>query len=320
MCTFLIVLFLSLTGLADVAGAEQAKKASLGVEPLADPPGIHNLFALGTNVFSGSTPEGEDGFAALRKLGVKTIVSVDGAKPDVALAKKHGMRYVHLPHGYDGINTNLQVQLAKVGDALSGPIYVHCHHGRHRGPAAAALICMWKDGWTSEQADAWLRAAGTSSHYSGLYQALKNFKKPSAAALSAVSSDFRETAQVSGLVDAMLGIDERWENLKAVRAAGYRPPTDHPDIKPANEAVILWEHYREAQRLPDSAQHGTNFVERLKIAEDEVKEAERLLRAFATDATPEIRIQLDQAFDAIGKTCASCHIAYRDVAGIKASP
>lgn len=302
-----------------LAAADQAKKSSPGVKPLPDPPGVHNLFALGTNVFSGSTPEGEEGFIALKNLGVKTIVSVDGAKPDVERAKKYGMRYVHLPHGYDGISTNLQLQLARVGESLPEPIYVHCHHGKHRGPAAAAVICLTKDGWTPAQADAWLRAAGTSTNYAGLYDVVKTYKKPSAAALQALPSDFPETAKVSGLVDAMVGIDERWENLKAVRAAGYLPPKNHPDIKPANEAVILWEHYREAQRLTDATHHGKDFVARLKTAEDEVKEAERLLHLYAADSKPDLRAQLDKSFDAIGKTCASCHKAFRDVAGIKSS-
>ena len=316
----ILIRLLSLIGIvASIAATEQAKNSSPGVKPLADPPGVHNLFALGTNVFSGSTPEGDEGFISLERLGVKTIISVDGAKPDVELAKKHGMRYVHLPHGYDGISTNLQLQLARVGESLPGPIYVHCHHGKHRGPTAAAVICMTKDGWTPNQADAWLRTAGTSTNYAGLYDVVKNFKKTSVARLKAASSDFPETAKVSGLVDAMVGIDDRWENLKAVRAAGYLAPKDHPDLKPANEAVILWEHYREAQRLPDAAHQGTDFVARLRTAEDEVKAAERLLRLYANDAKPELRTKLDKSFDAMGKTCASCHKAFRDVAGIKAS-
>jgi hypothetical protein len=300
-------------------GAEQVKKSSPGVVPLPDPLGVHNLFALGTNIYSGSTPEGEEGFAALKKMGVRTIISVDGAKPNVELAKKHGMRYVHLPNGYDGISTNLQLQLARAGETLPRPIYVHCHHGKHRGPTAAAVICMANDGWSSIQADQWLRTAGTATNYSGLYEVVKDFKKPSIASLSGLPSDFPEAAKVSGLVDSMVGIDERWENLKAVRAAGYLPPENHPDLKPANEAVILWEHYREAQRFPDTAEHGADLSARFKAAEDEVKEAERLLRLFAKDAKPDIRAQLDKSFDAIGKTCASCHKIYRDAPGIKSA-
>lgn len=296
-----------------VRGAERQKLAAPGARPLQDPPGIHNLYALGTNVYSGSTPEGEAGFQALAELGVKTILSVDGARPDTELARKHGLRYVHLPHGYDGIGASLQLLLSKAGQELPGPIYVHCHHGLHRGPTAAAIVCMAKESWNPAQAEAWLHAAGTATNYGGLYKTVREFKKPSAAALASLPADFPEAAKVSGLVDAMVAIDTSWDHLKAVHAAGYSAPPSHPDIHPASEAVILWEHYREAQRLSDAGQRGADFVERLEKAEAEAKNAERLLRAFASDSSSaDLRARLDRSFDAISTGCASCHKAHRD--------
>jgi hypothetical protein len=283
-------------------------------------PGLHNLFAVGTNFFSGSTPENEAAFAALAKLGVKTIVSVDGAKPDVDLARKHGLRYVHLPHGYDGISTNLQLQFAKAGETLPGPFYVHCHHGKHRGPTAVAVMCMANSGWTATQAETWMHAAGTADNYTGLFETVRHFQKPAQAQLGMVSTNFPETAQVSGLVDSMVKIDERWEHLQAVRQAGYVAPKNHPDLKPANEAVILWELYRETQRLTESTKHGIDFIARLKAAEKEAKEAERLLRAFAGAPGAETRAQLDKAFAAMRQSCSTCHKKYRDPEGIKSRP
>lgn len=263
-------------------------------------------------MYSGSSPDTEQAFVGLVELGVKTVISVDGARPDVETARKHGLRYVHLPHGYDGINANLQLKLARAAESFPGAIYVHCHHGEHRGPVAAAVICMVQTGWSSEQAEAWLVAAGTATNYTGLYEVVRQFQKPTATQLAGISSDLPETEKVSGLVDAMVAIDERWDHLKAVRAAGYQTPEEHPDVKPANEAVILWEHYREAQRLPNAAHHGADFIKRLVAAEQEARKAERLLRSFAADAKPETRTHLDRIFEAIGKTCASCHKAYRD--------
>lgn len=291
--------------------------AARGFLPFAAP-GIHNLFALGTNVFSGNTPEGEEGFAALAKLGVKTIISVDGAKPEVELARKHGLRYVHLPHGYDGISTNLQLQLIKAGQSLPGPIYVHCHHGKHRGPAAAAVICMADQGWNKAQAEAFLVKAGTATNYVGLYGVVREFKKPTIEQLRAMPLSFPETAKVSGLVEVMVQIDERWEHLKAIRAAGYLSPKEQPDLQPANETVILWEHYREAQRFPETIQHGSDMIEQFKSAENAAKEVERLLRLFAAEARPEIKGQLDKAFDGVAKSCSTCHQAHRDAAGVEA--
>ncbi len=292
------------------------ESAPPGVTPL-EAPGIHNLFAVGTNIFSGSTPGGDQGFAALAALGVKTIITVDGTRPDVVAAHKFGMRYVHLPHGYDGIGTDVQFMLAKAGRELDGPIFVHCHHGKHRGPTAAAIICMADQGWSREQAEAFLVAAGTSTNYAGLYETVREFNVPTDEELRALPDDFPETAKVSGLVDAMVRIDERWEYLKVVRAAGYLAPQDQPDIVPANETVILWEHYREAQRLPKVAEHGEDMIKQFAEAEAVAKEAGRLLRLFASDANPEIEAQLDKSFDAMDRSCSNCHKAYRNPAGIK---
>ncbi|MDB6055674.1 MAG: hypothetical protein JWN25_3197, partial [Verrucomicrobiales bacterium] len=63
--------------------------------------GMENVFQLSESLYSGSAPDGNEGFAQLQKLGIKTIISVDGSRPDVELAHKYGMHYVHLPHGYN---------------------------------------------------------------------------------------------------------------------------------------------------------------------------------------------------------------------------
>src|SRR5581483_11908914 len=119
-------------------------------------PGIENLYRISDRIYSGSSPTGDAAFEALAKLGVKTIITVDGAQPDVDLAARHGLRYVHIPVGYNGISSNSALQLVKAAQSFSGPIYVHCHHGLHRGPTAAAVICEGTAGWSSETADQWL--------------------------------------------------------------------------------------------------------------------------------------------------------------------
>ena len=177
---------------------------------------------------------------------------------------------------------------------------------------------MAQEGWPAEQALNWLAAAGTSTNYAGLYDSIRTFDPPTAAELKSVPVDFPEIAEISGLTESMVGIDERWEHLKAVRNAGYAAPPDHPDIDPANEAVILWELYREAQRLPESASQGHDFMEQLRQAEKGAREAERLLRLHANKPGPELRAELDDAFTAMGRACSACHQTYRNPARIKA--
>src|SRR6185436_3172872 len=101
---------------------------------------LHNLFRVTTNILSGSSPYRDAAFAEIARLGVKTIISVDGTRPDVETARNHGLRYIHLPFGYAGVPTNRVAELVKAARTASGPIYVHCHHGLHRGPAAVAVI------------------------------------------------------------------------------------------------------------------------------------------------------------------------------------
>src|SRR5688572_19279104 len=85
---------------------------SAEVPPLREPEslgadGIENLWKLpladGGVLYSGGQPDGDAGFASLEKLGVKTVISVDGARPEIDVAKSHGMRYVHLPIGYNDV-------------------------------------------------------------------------------------------------------------------------------------------------------------------------------------------------------------------------
>src|SRR4051812_22126541 len=72
-------------------------------DKLGEMGGLHNIFRVTPSVYSGSSREGDDGFRSLRRLGVRTVLSVDGARPEVERARKHGLRYVHLPIGYDGV-------------------------------------------------------------------------------------------------------------------------------------------------------------------------------------------------------------------------
>src|SRR4051812_6205480 len=100
---------LLLAGLVFVAigwsPAAPVRPVPVGNREAVERPGIHNLFRLSPKLYTGSVPEGEAGFRSLRALGVRTLISVDGARPDVATARRFGLLYVHLPIGYDGCPT-----------------------------------------------------------------------------------------------------------------------------------------------------------------------------------------------------------------------
>src|SRR5581483_422974 len=167
--------------------------------PAAEPieaAGLHNVFRLSDRLYSGSAPDGDDGFRSLQRLGVRTVITVDGALPDVEAARRFGLRYVHLPVGYDGVPREQALRIARAVRTLPGPVYLHCHHGKHRAPAAAAVahLCL-DERCTAADAAALLKEAGTAPHYKGLHAAV-GMRRPAPGELDAVAADFPEVAEV----------------------------------------------------------------------------------------------------------------------------
>jgi protein tyrosine phosphatase (PTP) superfamily phosphohydrolase (DUF442 family) len=290
-------------GLAVIAGMSWLCAAAAEPLPATN---IHNVFRATPKIISGSSPDNEAGFAEIARLGVKTIISVDGGKPDVEAARKHGLKYIHLPIGYDGIPSHRVVELVKAAQTAEGPIYVHCHHGLHRGPAAVALMCEAVAGWSTKVAEQWLKTAGTSPDYPGLYRNAREFKAPTAAELAAVKS-LPEVAQASSIVDAMVAIDEHFARLKAAQKTAWKNVPGQPDISPAHEATLLWEQLREMARLADTAKRPEDY--RVKLADSE-KAADQF-RVLLKSVPPDT-MKADEAFRKVGATCAACHQPYRN--------
>jgi protein tyrosine phosphatase (PTP) superfamily phosphohydrolase (DUF442 family) len=275
--------------------------------PRLDLPGLHNVLRVTDRLYTGSSPDDDVGFMSLEKLGIRTIITVDGARPDVARAKKYGMRYVHLPIGYDGVPREQAVRIAKAVRDLPGPVYLHCHHGKHRAPAAAATALLCLDATCPvEKAVALMKAAGTGANYRGLYASPGHLRRPTKDELNSIPSDFPAEAKVGGLVKHMSAIDQRWDNLDLARKSGWKTPPEHPDVDPPHEALQLEEHFREAGRLPSS--RGDEFRRWLAAAEADARALERELRRKDVDAGA-----AEALFRRGAASCVRCHAKYRDV-------
>jgi protein tyrosine phosphatase (PTP) superfamily phosphohydrolase (DUF442 family) len=234
--------------------------------------GLHNVYRVTPHVYSGSSPDDDSGFRSLQTLGIRTILSVDGSTPELAAAKRFGLRYVHLPIGYDGVSESRALNLAKAMRDLPGPIYIHCHHGKHRGPAAtmAALRCL-NDHCSADHAKEFLQTAGTDPRYVGLFAAVS--RSPSK--VDSSPTEFPELTPVADLTRIMVQIDDVWSRLKT-------KPTDA-------DWVLLREHYRETKRLASTLPEG--FRELLTQAESAAERADAKRSA---------------------TLCTHCHSQYRD--------
>lgn len=294
--------------------ASSVKGGSIPLPTMADDkgqdhPGVHNLVAFHPGYVSGSVPEGDEGFATLRAMGFKTIISVDGAMPDVERAAAYGLRYIHLPIGYNGFDEERKLQLARASrDALrSGPVYVHCHHGKHRSAGAAATVAA-SLGWeTPEEGVSRMKVAGTSPTYTGLYACAANATVLPTAMVNKVPTNFPSRWKPSGYVQGMVDIDEVYEHLKAIEKAGWVTPRDHPDLVPVAEAGRLSDLYRVLTDTDYVNRKPAELAEMMRESQARAQRLEDMLAAGGYESQ-----SLSEQFRFITASCKECHVKFRD--------
>ncbi len=275
---------------------------------------LPNLVQVHTTVISGGLPEGDAAFKELADLGVKTIISVDGMKPDVETAKRHGLRYVHLPHGYDGVPESRVKELAKAVQSLEGPVYIHCHHGKHRSPAAASVACVAAGLVKPEHAIEILELAGTNKNYIGLYQSARQTRPLSADELSRFLPEFTEVAKVPPMAEAMVDLGHTHEHIQLIAESNWRTPVKHPDLEPAHEALLLREHFSELLRTPEVNSEPEEFKRMLRESESAARKLETLVSKWqASQSGQTLPAEIPAQAKLIADNCQACHVRFRDV-------
>lgn len=285
-------------------------------EAPADFPGLHNVVTYAPGLISGGAPENDAAFDSLRAMGVRTVISVDGAKPNLSAAKARGLRYIHLPIGYDGMDDQRTLEIARAiqlarDEHPEAPIYLHCHHGKHRSAGALGAAAVTLGELTPEQAEVKLRISGTSPSYPGLYECVAVAHPAAREELAAVGSDFPEAWPTSSLVQGMVEIDERLDHLKAIEKAGWRAPADHPDLVPAAEAARLADLFRELADTSDARQLGESHLAAMQSAGSLAQRLEDLILA-ANSNNPAARESLSTQMKRLANSCTDCHKQFRD--------
>ncbi len=277
-----------------------------------DYPGLHNVVAYGPALLSGSAPEGDAGFSTLQAMGVRMVMSVDGAVPSANIAAARGVRYVHLPIGYDGAVRGRTLELARavqlaLAQAPLAPIYIHCHHGKHRSAAASGAVAVALGRLTPDQAVGRMRVSGTSKEYAGLFRWVVDTRLAGSEELAAAGNEFPAAWKTSGLIKTMVEIDGCLDRLKLIERAGWKTPDDHPDLVPVAEAGRLADLLRDL--LDDDQVKAKSPDFRLRIA-DASKYGEAV-----EDGCAEGRLSTDDMsgrLQVLMRSCKACHETYRN--------
>ncbi len=306
---FQVALRLAIIACVALASCNHSATHNAPPATLPTPPtthALHNLHPIGTKLISGAAPDGDAAFDELASMGVKTIITVDGATPDVQRARARGIRYVHIPITYAQVNTAQQLEIARAVRDLPGPIYLHCHHGMHRGPAAAASAAVLLGEVSPQQGVDFMKLAGTAPQYQGLYACVASATAASAQAINAAPADFPELRRADGIVASMVETDIAHDNLKAIKAAGWKVPQHHPDLVPAAEAGRLTDNLRLGHQDPICKQWGDDFEQQMLSA---IRAASALEQSIVARATS---TQLDSDWKLVSASCKDCHAQYRN--------
>lgn len=289
------------------AGSDEGTVAAPSLE-LTEPttlPGLHNVVTYGPELVCGGVPEGAEGLHTLKAMGIRTVVSVDGATPNVDLAESLGMRYVHLPISYDGVAVERQREIAQVLANAERPIYVHCHHGRHRSAAALGVAAVRTGELSQEQACARMTASGTSENYPGLWAAVRGAAPLAKEELEADIDDFPSLSQVSGIVEIMAELDIVYDLVQEASDAAWQVPADHPDLVPVAETRRLASLLARLRQDPESQQYEQRYQDLLEESIERAERLDQMVRSGTTAGTAELA-------DLVGQSCKACHKIYRN--------
>lgn len=265
-------------------------------------PGIENLIQVTESIYSGGEPTSA-GLEHLQALGVKILVSVDGLSPDRETAEKLGMRYVHIPMGYDGIDTVQLQDFITLMTQQQNKIFFHCHHGKHRGPAAVAACLLIAKKVSKEQAIQFMRGAGTAKEYGGLYRSIHELD------ISAYQpqefSQLLKKSHAKSMAQWMAELDRAWEIVQE------QQKTAEAEID-TDQLTIIAEAFRESARAVDKDKEiygDSSATEKLIrwLSECE-KETRHIQGQVQTKAHQKARALVE----ALAKRCADCHTKYRN--------
>ncbi len=115
-------------------------------------PGLRNLHRVSPTLYRGAQPTSE-GLDELRRLGVKTVVSLRAFHGENRMVAAAGLGYERISikvwHPED---EDLRRFLAIATDPARQPVFVHCQRGADRTGTATAVYRIAVEGWSREEA------------------------------------------------------------------------------------------------------------------------------------------------------------------------
>ena len=138
-------------------------RAAKWAQPI-EKPGLPNLHRVSKDLYRGAQPTAE-GMRELKKMGVKTVVSLRSFHSDRDEIGKTDLAYEHIYMKPWHPETKEAVRFLEiVSDTKRTPVFVHCQYGSDRTGMMCAVYRIAVCGWTKEDAIEEMTKGGFGYH------------------------------------------------------------------------------------------------------------------------------------------------------------
>jgi len=114
--------------------------------------GLPNFHQVSPVLYRSAQPLA-DGFAELKKMGIRTVVNLRASHSDEEMLRDTGLNYESIPVNTWALKEEDAVRFLKiVTDPAKTPVLLHCKHGADRTGTLVAVYRILLCGWTKEEA------------------------------------------------------------------------------------------------------------------------------------------------------------------------
>jgi protein tyrosine/serine phosphatase len=136
-------------------------------------PGLDNVGRIEDGLYRGAQPEDPEGYEALRRMGIRTVLNLRARHSERVDVEAHGMKSLEIPlsmlESPDRESVERAVQAMATPELR--PLYVHCALGEDRTGVVVAVYRMNESGWSLKEAEAEMQDFG----FNDMWVYLKSF-------------------------------------------------------------------------------------------------------------------------------------------------
>ncbi len=143
--------------------------------PRDDVKGVKNFAKVSEILYRGEQPTAE-GFAELKKMGIKTVVNLRAFHSDRDELAGAGLQYVHINcKAWHPEEEDVAQFLKLLKDPKNLPVFVHCQHGADRTGMMVASYRIVEQGWNPDDAARETHNFGFHAIFTEIQTFLKRF-------------------------------------------------------------------------------------------------------------------------------------------------